>query len=111
MAKLQNINETCPMEIGMNMIAGKWKIPILWHLLRGKSRFNELQRSLTPITQKTLTQQLREMEHDGLIRRHVYAEVPARVEYSLTPLGESIRPIFDVLCEWGKEYQKQHSVG
>lgn len=109
MAKFQNIDEKCPMEIGMNMITGKWKIPILWHLLRGKSRFNELQRSLSPITQKTLTQQLREMERDGLIRRHVYAKVPPRVEYSLTPLGESIRPIFNVLCEWGKEYQKQYS--
>lgn len=110
MAKLKNVDEKCPMEIGINMIAGKWKVPILWYLLRGKIRFNELQRSLSLITQKTLTQQLREMERDGLIRRQVYAEVPPRVEYSLTPLGESIRPIFDVLCKWGKEYQKQHSV-
>jgi DNA-binding HxlR family transcriptional regulator len=108
MAKLQNIEAECPLEIGMNMITGKWKIPILWHLIQGRKRFNELQRSLPHITQKILTQQLREMENDGLVYRHVYAEVPPRVEYGLTPLGESIRPIFDVLCQWGKKYKNQY---
>lgn len=107
MAKTQSMDETCPIEIGINRIAGKWKMPILWRLIQGTSRFNELQRALAPITQKTLTQQLREMEYDGLICRRVYAEVPPRVEYSLTALGKSIRPVFDILCQWGKDYQKQ----
>jgi len=105
MAKSQSIDDHCPLEVAMNMMSGKWKMTILWHLTKGTIRFNELQRRLSNITQKTLTQQLRELESDGLIHREVYAEVPPKVEYSLTDLGESIRPVLEALCQWGKNYK------
>ncbi|HEY7544105.1 MAG TPA: winged helix-turn-helix transcriptional regulator [Blastocatellia bacterium] len=83
------------------MIGGRWKTPILYHLFQGEKRFSELRRRLKPITQKMLTQQLREMERDGLVHREVFPEVPPRVEYSLTPLGETLRPVIDAMCRWG----------
>ena len=94
------------MDVTINILSGKWKIAILWHLTRGTIRFNELQRLLTNITQKTLTMQLRELERDGIIYREVYPEVPPKVEYGLTKVGESIKPILSSMCEWGKEYQE-----
>jgi len=105
MAKSKNIDALCPLEIAMNMMSGKWKLTILWHLSKGMVRFNELQRLLSGITQKILSQQLRELESDGLISRTVYAEVPPRVEYRLTRLGESIHPVLQALCQWGKDYK------
>lgn len=104
-AKLEAVDDGCPLEIAMNIMTGKWKLPILWQLFKGRKRFNELQRQLCPITQKTLTRELRELEADGLVGRKIYAEIPPRVEYSLTPLGESVRPVLDSLCRWGKEYR------
>ncbi|WP_236081482.1 winged helix-turn-helix transcriptional regulator [Corynebacterium striatum] len=80
---------------------------ILRDLLDGTMRFNELRRSVTGISQKVLTSNLREMEDTGLVHREVFAEVPPRVEYSLTPLGQSMRPILDAMDEWGKHYQQQ----
>lgn len=106
MAKSINILSECPMDVTINILSGKWKIAILWHLSRGTIRFNELQRLLTNITQKTLTMQLRALEKDGIIYRKVYQEVPPKVEYGLTQMGESIKPILSSMCEWGKEYQK-----
>jgi DNA-binding HxlR family transcriptional regulator len=111
MAKSINIADQCPIQIGLNMLSGKWKMAILWHLTKGTIRFNELQRMLPAITQKTLTQQLRELERDGLILRQIFPEVPPRVEYQLSELGTTVIPLLNSLCQWGKDYQKQMNTG
>lgn len=91
----------CPMLKSINAIGGKWK-PIILHILgEGTIRFGELKRKIPPVTQKMLTQQLRELEADGIIFREVYPEVPPKVEYSLTPRGESLIPILQSLYDWG----------
>lgn len=97
----------CPVEAAFDVIGGKWKGVILYHLLaQGTLRFGELRRALPPrLTQQTLTNQLRELEADGVIHREVYLQAPPRVEYSLTGLGESIRPLLLGLCDWGANYQ------
>src|SRR5437763_15262201 len=92
----------CPAEATLTVIAGRWKVLILWHLFDGTKRFSELRRCLPGVTQKMLTQQLREMERDGIVGRRVYPEVPPRVEYSLTPAGRTLRPVVDAMCKWGK---------
>lgn len=91
----------CPVEATLNIIGGKWKGIALYHLLDGTMRFNELKRSAGTVTQRMLTKQLRELEADGIVHRHVYAQVPPKVEYSLTEKGESLRPILLALKEWG----------
>lgn len=91
----------CPAEFTLAMIGGRWKIPLIFHLLGGAKRFSELFRALTGVTQKMLTQQLREMERHGLVERQVYAQVPPKVVYSLTPLGRSLKPVVDAMCRWG----------
>jgi len=91
----------CPAEITLNVIGGRWKTLILWQLFQGTRRFSELRRALDGITQKMLAQQLREMEKDGILHRRVYAQVPPRVEYSLTPMGQSLKPVVDAMCKWG----------
>ncbi|AGK95668.1 winged helix-turn-helix transcriptional regulator [Clostridium pasteurianum] len=106
MSKSKKLTTECPMDITINILSGKWKISILWHLIRGVVRFNELQRLLHGISQKTLTLQLRELERDGIIYRKVYPESPPKVEYGLSELGESIKPILNLMCEWGKGYKK-----
>ena len=93
------------MEIGLNVLSGKWKLKILWQISKGAVRFNELQRRLGEITTKTLTQQLRELEDQKIIQRTVYPENPPKVEYALTELGESISPVLKSLCDWGTNYQ------
>ncbi|MDO6687213.1 helix-turn-helix domain-containing protein [Agarivorans sp. 2_MG-2023] len=98
----------CPVTTAIDVIGGKWKVIILYQL-RGKTlRFGELKREIPKITQKTLTQQLRNLEKDKLIERKVYAEVPPRVEYTPTFLAEQLNPALDLLCAWGKDYQKAH---
>lgn len=92
---------TCPAERTLAVIGGRWKILILWHLFQGTRRFNQLHRGIKGVSQKVLTQQLREMERDGVVHRQVFAEVPPKVEYSLTPLGESLRPVVEAMCQWG----------
>lgn len=92
----------CPAEATLHVIGGRWKVLILWHLLAGTKRFSELRRAMDGVTQKMLTQQLREMERDGVVSRRVYAEVPPRVEYSLTDRGATLRPVVEAMCAWGK---------
>ncbi len=105
MAKAQAADTQCPVELGLNILSGKWKLKILWHLSKGTVRFNELQRLLGNITTKTLTQQLREQQ--GIVLRNVFPEVPPRVEYSLSEIGITLKPILKGLCEWGKTYQQK----
>lgn len=109
MAKVQAVDEQCPVELGLNILSGKWKLKILWHLSKGTIRFNELQRLLGCITTKTLTEQLRELEGQGIILRTIFPEVPPRVEYSLSEIGCTLKPILGELCEWGKTYQEYQS--
>ena len=95
----------CPVEAVLDLIDGKWKGVILYHLLNhGMLRFNEMRRRLTGVTQRTLTKQLRELEESGLITRTVYAEVPPRVEYRLSERGESLEQVIRALQEWGENY-------
>ncbi len=95
----------CPVETTLSLIGDKWKVLILRELLPGTRRFGELKRSLGSVSQKVLTAQLRAMEESGLLTRTVYAEVPPRVEYTLTELGRSLRPILDAMRLWGEEYR------
>lgn len=97
----------CPVETTLSLMGDKWKTLILRDLLAGTKRFGELKNSLTGISQKVLTQHLRAMEASGLISRKVYAEVPPRVEYSLTELGESLKPVHNAMHKWGEEYKRQ----
>jgi DNA-binding HxlR family transcriptional regulator len=94
--------EDCPARAAVDVIGGKWKPVILYHVMTAKRRFGELRRLLPDATQKMLTQQLRELERDGIIARRVYPEVPPRVEYSLTPYGKTLRPVMRELCKWGQ---------
>ena len=95
----------CPVETTLTLISSKWKILILRDLMPGTKRFGELKKSIGGVSQKILTAQLREMETDGLVRRTVYPEVPPRVEYTLTALGRSLKPILDAMWDWGEAYQ------
>ena len=96
----------CPVATTVSLIGSKWKILIMRNLLVRSWRFNELKKDLDGISQKVLTDSLRSMEDDGIVTRTVYAEVPPRVEYALSPLGESMRPIMDAMEKWGTEYKK-----
>lgn len=95
---------TCPVEATLNLIQGKWKVVIMFRLRDEPRRFNELTRLLPDITQRMLTNQLRELERDGLVHRKVYAEVPAKVVYSLTELAHSLMPVMLSIKGWGREY-------
>jgi DNA-binding HxlR family transcriptional regulator len=99
-------HSACSVEAALDVIGGKWKGVIVFHLLSGTKRFNELHRSFQGITHQMLTVQLRELEEDGVVRRTVYPEVPPKVEYSLTPFGQSLRPILLLMREWGEEYRE-----
>ncbi len=97
----------CPVETTLTLIGDKWKVLILRDLMPGTKRFGELKKSVGNVSQKVLTAQLRAMEESGLVNRKVYAEVPPRVEYSLTELGKSLKPILDSMWAWGEDYKKQ----
>ena len=97
----------CPVETTLTMISDKWKVLILRDLMDGIKRFGELKKSIGHVSQKVLTSQLRQMEQSGLVNRKVYAEVPPRVEYSLTELGFSLHPIMDAMWDWGEAYKKK----
>jgi DNA-binding HxlR family transcriptional regulator len=97
----------CAVEATLDVISGRWKVLIFRELLQGTKRFNELQRAMQGITHKMLTQQLRDMEADGIVQRHVYQQLPLRVDYSLTPLGKTLHPIIDAMHRWGTEYLRQ----
>jgi len=97
----------CPVEITLMLMGDKWKVLIIRDLLIGTKRFGELRKSLTGISQKVLTQHLRIMEENGLVNREVFAEVPPRVEYSLTEEGRSLKAILDVMWQWGENYKSK----
>lgn len=99
----------CPVETTLMLIGDKWKVLILRDLMPGTKRFGELKKSIGSVSQKVLTAQLRDMEEKGLVNRHVYAEVPPRVEYNLTELGQSLKPILDAMWAWGESYQAKNS--
>ncbi len=104
MIRFRETEYQCSMELTLDLIGGKWKALILWHLGENTLRFSELKKTLPKITQKMLTQQLRELEADGLVDRFIYTQIPPKVEYSLTPAGKSLLPILATLCSWGKNY-------
>ena len=98
----------CPVETTLTLIGDKWKVLILRDLMPGTKRFGELKKSIGSVSQKVLTAQLRDMEKNGLLTRTVYAEVPPRVEYTLTDLGKSLKPILDAMWDWGQEYKAKN---
>lgn len=107
MRSKEDILPDCPVATTVSLIGSKWKLLIMRNLLGRPWRFNELQKSIDGISQKALTEALRSMEADGIVRRTVYPEVPPRVEYSLTELGESMRPIIKAMEKWGSAYKEQ----
>ena len=104
-AKKKDQLPTCPVETTLTLIGDKWKVLILRDLMPGTKRFGELRKSVGDVSQKVLAAQLRDMEKSGLVHREVYAEVPPRVEYSLTPLGRSLETILDSMWAWGEGYK------
>ncbi|MCH1643035.1 helix-turn-helix transcriptional regulator [Paenibacillus timonensis] len=99
-------DEGCPVEFTLDVIGGKWKGVLLYHLIHGPIRFNEFRRICPTITQRMLTLQLRELEEDGIVHREVYHQVPPKVEYSLTEFGKTLVPILLKMKEWGETYKK-----
>ena len=98
----------CPVETTLMLIGDKWKVLILRDLMNGTMRFGELKKSIGTVSQKVLTAQLRDMEEKGLLTRKVYAEVPPRVEYTLTETGDSLKPVLDAMWAWGAEYKAKN---
>lgn len=94
----------CSVEVALDVVSGKWKGVILFHLLKETKRFNELRRMLPDVTQRMLTLQLRELEEDGVVHREIYHQIPPRVEYSLTEFGRTLEPILLLMRDWGDEY-------
>jgi len=101
------INASCGMAYSLNIIGGRWKPAILCRLLFGPMRYSELKKSIEGISERMLVAQLRELEKDQIVQRHVYAEVPPRVEYELTALGHSMKPMFEAMSDWGNMYRKK----
>lgn len=100
----------CSLELTMDLIGGKWKLMILWHLIDGPKRFGELKRNLPSITQRILTLQLRTLEETGIISRKIYASVPPKVEYSMTNYGKDLIPILNHLCNWSTKYANNNDI-
>ena len=108
---MDNIKKySCFFQLATDIIGGKWKALVLWCLKDGEKRNGELKRLIPDISQKMLTQQLRELENSGIVERIVYPEVPPKVEYKLTKMGKTLIPILEDLHDWGKEYSKEHNV-
>jgi DNA-binding HxlR family transcriptional regulator len=101
--------EDCSVRAALGIIGGKWKPVIIYHLMEGTRRFGELRKLLPDATQKMLTQQLRELEQDGVVARKVHQVVPPKVEYSLTPYGRTLRPVMRELCKWGEKHMGRKS--
>ncbi len=101
--------EGCPVEFTLDVIGGKWKGVLLYHLIDGTKRFNEFRRICPSITQRMLTLQLRELEEDGIVHREVYQQVPPKVEYSLTEFGRTLEPIILQMKQWGETYQSRRN--
>lgn len=97
----------CPVATTVQLIGNKWKLLIIRNLLRSPQRFNELMKGVPGISQKVLTDNLRAMERDGIINREVFAEVPPKVIYSLSELGNSLRPVINAMADWGEDYKKE----
>jgi DNA-binding HxlR family transcriptional regulator len=104
------MDQNCPVKLTASIIGGKWKPSLLFHLEGRTRRFCELQRLIPGLTKKMLTQHLRELEHDGIVHRKVYAEVPLRVEYSLTRHGESLKPILKLMSAWGNRHRARYGM-
>lgn len=105
MAETELTHSTCcPVVNTLDIIGGKWKVLILYYLYGETRRFNELQRLLADVTQRMLTLQLRELEHDGIVHREVYPQVPPKVEYSLTAFGRTLMPVIEAMHRWGEQY-------
>jgi len=102
--------EECPVKTTVDVVGGKWKPLILYWLNAGPQRFSELRRHIPDATQKMLTQQLRELERDGVVRRRVFAEVPPKVEYSFTKHGQSLKPLLKLMCNWGNRHRRRRGV-
>ena len=111
MQKAKKELPACPVETTLTLIGDKWKVLILRDLLPGTKRFGELKKSIGSVSQKVLTAQLRDMEANGLVHREVFAEVPPRVEYTLTETGMSLKPVLDAMWAWGEEYKKKIAEG
>ena len=101
---MANRPELCPVEATARIVGGRWKGAVLEQLFQGSKRFSELKRGITGITQRTLSQQLRELQNTGIVERTVYPDTPPRVAYAVTPLGRSLRPLLDAMCQWGKSH-------
>ncbi|MBC9783061.1 helix-turn-helix transcriptional regulator [Heliobacterium chlorum] len=110
MIKYKNALFNCTMELAIELIGGRYKALILWHLLDRTLRFSEIKRLIPQATQKMLTQQLRSLEEDGLIIRKVYPEVPPKVEYSLSESGKNLKPVLEAMCQFGKSYVEEHEL-
>lgn len=108
--KCCNNTVTCPVDATLNLIGGKYKSLILWHLVEGTLRFGELRKLIPDATPKMLTQQLRELEEDNLITRTVYPIIPPKVEYNLSEFGKSIKPILNAMYKWGENYLKSKGI-
>ena len=106
-SELEECVSGCPVEATLSVVGGKWKAIILWRLVSGTKRFNELQRSISHITRKMLTEQLRELERDDLIIRTVYQQVPPKVEYSLSDYGRTFIPVMQAMAEWGLVHRER----
>ena len=107
---MEKMLPACPVETTLLLISDRWKVLIIRVFLDGTKRFGELKKSIGNVSQKVLTANLRSMEDSGLLTRKVYAEVPPRVEYTLTETGYSLKPVLDALSEWGTEYKKKNNV-
>ncbi len=106
----QNSPLNCPVSATLQLIGGKYKALILWHLVPGVKRYGALSRLIPQATPKMLTQQLRELESDGLLTRTVFPVVPPRVEYALTPFGHSLKPVLDLMYAWGEDYMNNRGI-